>query len=176
MPTATIKRVRLAVFPTVLTYCLPASARLLWHATSPVARPEEGTHLSPDLFNRALKDMFSETRSELVSQSPDGSDKCLGKRANRIESRLLLRQALSHKLELEIADHEASLELETASATDATAEEEGRKLPARRHVLIREFTTLLRRLDTSSFMSADLVGMAYSSDMAGIIEARRGAA
>ncbi|KAJ1906205.1 hypothetical protein LPJ81_001476 [Coemansia sp. IMI 209127] len=176
VPTAVAKKIRLAAFPTALTRCIPACARLLWQATSSVARPEDGTHSPPDLFSKALKDMFSETRSELATQSADVSDKCLGKRANRIESRLLLRQALSHKLEIEIADHAASLELEAASAADATVEEEGRKPHARRHVLVREFTAILRRLDTSSFTSADLVGIPDSSDMAGIIEAHSGSA
>ncbi|KAJ1666492.1 hypothetical protein IW140_004176 [Coemansia sp. RSA 1813] len=174
VPTAAIKTLRPRTLPTTVTPCVPACVRLLWQATSPVARTEDSTHSTPDLFSKALKDMFSETQSELAIQTPDVGDKCFGKRANRVESRLLLRQALSQKLELEIAEHAASLEL--ATAADNTVQTEEYKRPIRRHILVREFTTILRRLDTGSFTSADMAGMAGSSDMTGLMEVRGQAA
>ncbi|KAJ2763200.1 hypothetical protein H4S06_000227 [Coemansia sp. BCRC 34490] len=150
-------------------------ARFLWQATSPVAKTEDPVYSAPDLFGKAIKEMFSETQSDLAMQSPDATDKCFGKRANRAESRLLFRQALSQKLDIDIADYSASLELANSAAADIDADtqtEPHNRLSVRRHILVREFATILRRLSVSSFSSADLTDMTESPDIVALADAR----
>ncbi|KAJ2555740.1 hypothetical protein EV175_002200 [Coemansia sp. RSA 1933] len=93
------------------------------------------------------------------------------------QSDLATQVALVQKLEFEIADHVASLEFAAAS-NDATVQtNERHNLPVRRrHILVREFTSILRRLDTSNFTSADLEGLTGSSDISSLLEIRGDAA
>ncbi|KAJ1994227.1 hypothetical protein GGI25_003411 [Coemansia spiralis] len=134
---------------------------------APIAKTDNGMPSKIGLINTALKDMMAETKSERAMESDSIDDKYLGKRANKVESRLFLRQALSQKLEREAMDQADSLEL---TAVDSVQEDIA--APIRRHILVREFMAILRRLDTHSFTSADLNGMVGTSDFEGLVEAR----